>query len=79
MTDKYLWSSPTAQQSSGSRSETAKEMIKVALYVRRPGDSQDESLNTLIELLEAEGKRKGWEIVSGSDAQVEQWLSYLDL
>ncbi len=38
--------------------------MKVALYVRRSSDSQDESLNTQIELLEAEGKRKGWEIVA---------------
>ena len=38
--------------------------MKVALYVRRSGDSQDESLNTQLELLEAEGKRKGWKIVA---------------
>ena len=38
--------------------------MKVALYVRRSSDSQDESLNTQLELLEAEGKRKGWDIVA---------------
>ena len=38
--------------------------MKIALYARRSGDSQDESLNTQLELLEAEGKRKGWEIVA---------------
>ena len=38
--------------------------MKVALYVRRSGDSQDESLNTQLELLEAEGKRKDWDIVA---------------
>ena len=38
--------------------------MKVALYMRRSGDSQAESLNTQLELLETEGKRKGWEIVA---------------
>ena len=38
--------------------------MKVGLYMRRSGESQEESLNTQLELLEAEGKRKDWEIVA---------------
>ena len=38
--------------------------MRVALYARRSTESQDESLDTQLELLEAEGKRQGWTIVA---------------
>ena len=38
--------------------------MRVALYVRRSTNSQSESLGTQIELLETEGKKRGWEIVA---------------
>lgn len=37
--------------------------MRVALYVRRSTDAQEESLETQFELLNAEGRRRGWEVV----------------